>query len=59
MMTGRRSSVILPIYLNRTHLPELYQRLMMRSLTDCYELVFVDDAGADGSLEWLRASRAG
>jgi glycosyltransferase involved in cell wall biosynthesis len=52
----RSVSVVLPVYLNRPYLPDLYRRLTdtMSSLTDRYELVFVDDAGGDGSLEWLR-----
>jgi glycosyltransferase involved in cell wall biosynthesis len=51
------TSVVLPIYLNRPHLPELYRRLTATlSATDVrYELVFVDDKGPDDSLEWLRA----
>ena len=52
---------MLPVYLNRPDLPELYRRLtaVIGSLTDRYELVFVDDAAGDGSLEWLRACREG
>jgi glycosyltransferase involved in cell wall biosynthesis len=58
-MTGRRISVVLPVYRNRAHLPELHRRLTeaLRALTPDYELVFVDDAGRDGSIEWLRACR--
>jgi dolichol-phosphate mannosyltransferase len=60
MTAGPRISVILPVYLNRPHLPDLYRRLtaVMPSLTNRYELVFVDDAGGDGALEWLRACHA-
>lgn len=56
-----RISVVLPVYLNRPQLPELHARLKtaLGPLTDPYELVFVDDKGGDGSLEWLRACRAG
>jgi glycosyltransferase involved in cell wall biosynthesis len=51
--------VVLPVYHNRSQLPELHRRLthVLRELTDRYELVFVDDAGQDGSLEWLRECR--
>jgi polyisoprenyl-phosphate glycosyltransferase len=52
-----RFSVVLPIYLNRPHLPELYERLTSTLSTAAkdYEIVFVDDKGSDDSLEWLRA----
>jgi polyisoprenyl-phosphate glycosyltransferase len=52
-------SVVLPIYLNRMHLPELYGRLTatLSAGNDRYEIVFVDDQGPDGSLEWLRVCR--
>jgi glycosyltransferase involved in cell wall biosynthesis len=52
-------SVVLPVYLNRPHLPELHRRLseVLRSFGDRYELVFVDDAGGDGSREWLEECR--
>lgn len=52
-------SVVLPVYHNRPQLPELHRRLthVLGELTDRYELVFVDDAGQDGSLEWLRECR--
>jgi polyisoprenyl-phosphate glycosyltransferase len=51
--------VVLPVYHNRRQLPELHRRLtqVLGQLTDRYELVFVDDAGQDGSLEWLRECR--
>jgi glycosyltransferase involved in cell wall biosynthesis len=60
MTSGRRISVVLPVYGNRPHLPELHRRLTgaLRALTPDYELVFVDDAGGDGSVEWLRGCRA-
>jgi polyisoprenyl-phosphate glycosyltransferase len=52
-------SVVLPIYLNRPHLPELYRRLTSTLSTspDPYEIIFVDDKGTDNSLEWLRECR--
>ena len=52
-------SVVLPVYHNRAQLPELHRRLttVLGQLADRYELVFVDDAGQDGSLEWLRECR--
>lgn len=54
-----RISVVLPIYLNRPHLPELYRRLTstLSAGADRYELVFVDDTGPDDSFEWLRKCR--
>ena len=50
-----RISVVLPIYLNRPHLPELYRRLTstLSTSADRYEIIFVDDKGPDDSLEWL------
>ena len=49
-------SVVLPIFKNRSQLPELYRRLtdVLSVAMPQYELVFVDDAGGDGSREWLR-----
>jgi glycosyltransferase involved in cell wall biosynthesis len=54
-----RISVVLPIYLNRPHLPELYRRLTdtLSTVAECYELVFVDDKGSDDSLKWLLECR--
>ena len=54
-----RISVVLPIYLNRPHLPELHRRLTstLSAGADRYELIFVDDKGPDDSLEWLRKCR--
>jgi len=51
-----RVSVVLPVYGNRAQLPELHARLTrtLRAAGLEYELVFVEDAGADGSLAWLR-----
>jgi dolichol-phosphate mannosyltransferase len=61
MIPRRRElmSVVLPVYHNRAQLPELHRRLtaVLGQLADRYELVFVDDAGQDGSLEWLRQCR--
>jgi glycosyltransferase involved in cell wall biosynthesis len=59
MMGERRLSVVLPVYRNRACLPELHRRLSdaLRPLSSDYELVFVDDAGGDGSAEWLRECR--
>ncbi len=56
-----RISVVLPVYHNRSHLPELHRRLTaaLTGLTPDHELLFVDDKGADGSLEWIRECRAG
>ena len=56
MTSDLRISVVLPIYHNRPQLPELHRRLTeaLTAVAPDYELVFVDDAGGDGSLEWLR-----
>jgi glycosyltransferase involved in cell wall biosynthesis len=53
-------SVVLPVYRNRPHLPELHRRLtdVLAPGHAPYELVFVDDCGGDGSLEWLRDCRS-
>lgn len=50
-----RIDVVLPVYGNRTFLPELYARLteVLGGLDADYRLLFVDDAGEDGSLQWL------
>jgi polyisoprenyl-phosphate glycosyltransferase len=55
-----RISVVLPIYRNRGCLPELHRRLTdtLAGVTAEHELVFVDDCGGDGSVEWLRECRA-
>lgn len=54
-----RISIVLPIYLNRPHLPELYRRLTstLSANADRYEIIFVDDKGSDDSLDWLRECR--
>jgi glycosyltransferase involved in cell wall biosynthesis len=54
-----RISVVLPIYLNRPHLPELHRRLTstLSQSVDRYEIIFVDDHGPDDSLQWLRECR--
>lgn len=59
MSFSGRISVVLPVYRNRPFLPELHDRLttVVRTLADDYELIFVDDCGGDGSLEWLRECR--
>ena len=59
MTSERRISVVLPVYRNRPCLPELHRRLTdaLRTLTSDHELVFVDDDGGDGSVEWLRECR--
>jgi glycosyltransferase involved in cell wall biosynthesis len=56
---SERISVVLPIYKNRPQLPDLHRRLteVLTARGSDYELVFVDDAGGDGSLEWLRQCR--
>jgi polyisoprenyl-phosphate glycosyltransferase len=48
-------SVVLPVYRNLGQLPELHRRLTsaLAPLDSRYELVFVEDAGGDGSREWL------
>src|SRR5262245_41579982 len=59
LRTDRSVSVVLPVYLNRQYLPELHRRLtaVLESVTDRHELLFVDDGGGDGSLEWLNGCR--
>ena len=59
MTIARSISVVLPVYRNRPHLPELHRRLTetLRPLASIYELVFVDDAAGDGAVEWLRECR--
>ena len=56
MTAARRISVVLPVYRNRAALPELHRRLTeaLRAFGSSYELIFVDDQGGDGSLEWIR-----
>lgn len=52
-------SVVLPVYRNREQLPELLERLraVLEAASGGWEIVFVDDCGADGSREWI-AERA-
>lgn len=52
-------SVVLPVFRNRQQLPELLERLraVLETATGGWEIVFVDDCGADGSREWI-AERA-
>lgn len=59
MTYNGRISVVLPVYRNRSCLPELHERLTsaVGRLTGDYELVFVDDCGGDGSIDWLRECR--
>jgi glycosyltransferase involved in cell wall biosynthesis len=53
-------SVVLPVYHNRRHLPELHARLSaaLLQLASEYALLLVDALGGDGPLEWIRAPRA-
>jgi glycosyltransferase involved in cell wall biosynthesis len=53
-------SVVLPVYLCRPLLDQLYQRLVaaLEALGSGFELVFVDDASPDGSIECLQAIAA-
>ena len=57
--TQRSLSVVLPVYQCRSQLPELHRRLTlaMQGLVSDYTLIFVEDGGDDGSLEWLRERR--
>jgi glycosyltransferase involved in cell wall biosynthesis len=59
-MSRAQISVVLPVYRNRPQLPELHRRLTdtLQAIASAHELVFVDDAGGDGSVEWLRECRA-
>ena len=56
VMNRTRVSVVVPVFSNLQHLPELYQRLTktLERRVKGYDLVFVDDASRDGSVEWLR-----
>lgn len=48
-------SVVLPVFRNRQQLPELLERLrrVLDAATGGWEIVFVDDCGADGAREWI------
>jgi len=48
-------SVILPVFRNRGQLPELHRRLIssLEASARSFEILYVEDGGADGSLEWL------
>ncbi len=50
------TSVVIPVFCNVETLPELYRRLtaIFQSYGGEYELIFVDDASPDTSLEYLR-----
>lgn len=47
--------MILPVYKNRQHLPELLSRLTatLEASGAAWEIVCVDDCGGDGSYEWI------
>lgn len=63
MTTNRpvETSVVVPVFKNAESLPELYRRLstVLHAFGGEYELVFVDDASPDASLEYLRSLAAG
>src|SRR5438132_5444745 len=59
MMDGpshRIVSVVVPAYNEIDNLPELYRQLnaVFSSLELTLELLIIDDASTDGTLEWLR-----
>jgi glycosyltransferase involved in cell wall biosynthesis len=59
--TGVDLSVVIPVYNEEDCLPELHRRLtaVMNSIRRPYEIIFVDDGSADGSLSLIqRFSRA-
>jgi len=49
-------SIAVPAYNELDNLPELYRQLaaVFKKLPACLELLVVDDASTDGTLEWLR-----
>jgi polyisoprenyl-phosphate glycosyltransferase len=53
-------SVVLPVYLCRPMLDELHRRLVaaLETSGDPFEIIFVDDASPDGSVELLQALAA-
>jgi len=46
-------SVVIPVYKSEASLYELYQRLVevMKTVSPCFEIIFVEDCGGDGSWE--------
>lgn len=55
MQNEKDISVVIPIYNEQETIPELYQRLTasLSSMTNAYELIFVNDGSKDRSLEVL------
>src|SRR3974390_3084492 len=51
-------SIIVPVFNEERHLPELLDRFMGVPLPVDREWIFVDDASTDGSLALLEAARA-
>jgi undecaprenyl-phosphate 4-deoxy-4-formamido-L-arabinose transferase len=53
-------SVVIPVFRSAPSLPELARRLAatLSSMTDRWEVIFVDDASPDGSFEILQGLRA-
>jgi len=52
----KKISIIVPLYNEKESLPFLYEELteVLRSCTEDYELIFVDDGSTDGSFQILR-----
>jgi dolichol-phosphate mannosyltransferase len=50
-------SLVLPVYNESASLPECYNRLetILKSITDSYEMLFVNDGSTDNSLEIIKA----
>jgi GT2 family glycosyltransferase len=51
-----RVSVVIPNYNGLAHLPECFASLDVQTFRD-FEVIVVDNASADGSLEWLSTQR--
>lgn len=49
-------SIVIPVYNAEHTLPELYRRLIpaLEALTDCFEVIMVEDCGADNSWDVIK-----
>ncbi|MGM0625693.1 MAG: glycosyltransferase family 2 protein, partial [Bacteroidota bacterium] len=50
-------SLVLPVYNEAANLPECYNKLeeVLKEISPCYELIFVNDGSTDSSLEIIKA----